>query len=73
MGIRDGSSGSGYPWVLDPTGAGLGSFLHPRVEPAPDPHKTGLGCGFHFSPAGAPETRNPLEKTPKTKKTLKGT
>jgi hypothetical protein len=54
---RDGSLGSGYPRVLDPMGVGSGSFLHPRVEPTPDPHITGFRCRFHFSPAGAPETR----------------
>jgi hypothetical protein len=60
---------SGYPRVLDPTGAG--SFLHPRVEPAPDPHITRFRCGFCFSPTGAPETRKEFEKTLKPKKTQK--
>jgi hypothetical protein len=45
----------GHPRVLDPTGVGSGSFLHPRVEPAPDPHRIGFGCGFQFSPTGAPK------------------
>jgi hypothetical protein len=57
-----------HPQVLDPMGAGSGSFFHPRVEPAPDPHRTGFMCRSHFSPVGAPETRTPLpppKKPPK--------
>jgi hypothetical protein len=49
-------------------------FLHTRVEPAPDPYRTGFGCGFRFSPAGAPETQKTSkpekkpERNPKTGK-----
>jgi hypothetical protein len=49
---------SSHPRVLYPTGAGLGSFLHPWVESTPDPYRTGFGCEFHFSPTGALETWN---------------
>jgi hypothetical protein len=46
----------GHLWVLDPMGAGSDSFLRQWVELAPDPHRTGFGCRFHFSPTGALET-----------------
>jgi hypothetical protein len=47
-------------------GVDSGLFFNPGVEPAPDPHKTGFRCGFHFSPAGAPKTW----KKPKTREKL---
>jgi hypothetical protein len=53
----------GNPWVLHPTGAGSGVFLHPWPEPESDPRRIGFRCGFHFSPVGAPETRKKAEKT----------
>jgi hypothetical protein len=49
----------GHPWVLDPMDAGSCSFLHPWVEPATDPHRTGFR--FRFSPAGASESRKNLK------------
>jgi hypothetical protein len=49
------------------------SYLHPRVEPAPNPHITGFRCGFHFSPVGAPETPKKSKKTSKSEKILKVT
>jgi hypothetical protein len=55
--------------VLDPTGASSGLFLHPWVEPTPDPYRTGFRCGFRFPPASAPE----IQKKPKTQKNPKGT
>jgi hypothetical protein len=66
----------GYPRVLDPMSVCLSSFLHSWVEPAPDPHRIRFGCGFRFSPAGAPETRKKTRnpKNPKSDlKPLKGT
>jgi hypothetical protein len=39
----------GHLWVLDPTGVSSDLFLHPRVEPALDSHRTKFWCGFHFS------------------------
>jgi hypothetical protein len=56
----------GHLRVLYPTGAGSGSFLHPRVEPRPDPHITGFRCGFRFSAAGAPKTQKTPERNLKT-------
>jgi hypothetical protein len=51
------------PRVLHLTGVGLNVFLHLWLEP--DLRRTGFGCGFRFSLAGAPETR----KNPETRKT----
>jgi hypothetical protein len=39
----------GHSWVLDPTGVSSDLFLHPRIEPALDSHRTKFWCGFHFS------------------------
>jgi hypothetical protein len=63
---------SGNPWVLHPTGAGSGAFLHPWPKPEPDPRRTGFGCGFCFSPADALEIRKNLkpERNPKNLKKL---
>jgi hypothetical protein len=52
--------------ALNPTGAGSGAFLHLWSEP--DPHRTRFGCGFHFSPVGAPETRKKLKTQKKPEK-----
>jgi hypothetical protein len=55
----------GHPWVLDPMSAGSSSFLHPWIEPAPNPHR--IGFGIYFSPVGVSETR----KNPKNPQNLK--
>jgi hypothetical protein len=57
----------GHPRVLHPTGA----FLHPRPEPESNPRRTGFGCGFYFSPVGAPETRKNRNLKETWKKTRK--
>jgi hypothetical protein len=62
---RDSNSGagSGHPWVLDPTGAGVGVIFHPWVAPAPDPYKTGFRCGFYSRPPPTPYSCNPAPPT----------
>jgi hypothetical protein len=50
---RDGNSVLGYPWVLDLTGVGLDSFLHPRVEPA----QNRVRVWVSFFTRGCTETR----------------
>jgi hypothetical protein len=54
--IMDGNSGasSSHSGVSDPTGVGVGAILHPRVAPAPGPHRNGFGRGFSFAPMGDP-------------------
>jgi hypothetical protein len=59
---RDGNSGVGHPRILDPPGAGVGVIFNPRVTPAPDPHKTGFGCGFYLAPSSDPSS---TQKQPK--------
>jgi hypothetical protein len=62
-----------YPWVLDLMGVGLGSFLYPWVESAHEPHRTGFGWRFCFSPTGVSEPGKYLKNPKGTKKTSKGT
>jgi hypothetical protein len=55
-------------------GVGLGLFLYPWVESAHEPHRTGFGWRFCFSPTGVSEPEKNLKKTRKgPKKTPKGT
>jgi hypothetical protein len=53
--------------------AGSDLFLHPQIEPAPDPHRTGFERGFHFLLTGVPENqkkpRKELEQNLKKPKT----
>jgi hypothetical protein len=53
--------------------ASLDLFLHPQIEPAPDPHRTGFERGFHFLLTGVPENqkkpRKELEQNLKKPKT----
>jgi hypothetical protein len=64
----------GHPWVLDLTGVGLDSFLHPWIEPAPDSHRTRFRCRFCFSLVGAPKKlrnlKKKLERNQKLKKLI---
>jgi hypothetical protein len=51
-------------------GVGLGLFLYPWVESAHEPHRTGFGWRFYFSPTGVSEPGKKSEKNPKgTQKT----
>jgi hypothetical protein len=51
---------SDHQRVLHLTRAGLDSCLHPRFEPAPDPHR--IRFKFYFSPKDAPETKKNKKK-----------